>query len=202
MALISKVHIANMALGNLGATSTIETFTEASAEAQQADLWYDYSRLQALEAFNWSFARKRLTLASHGDDPPDIWGYRYQYPADCVIIRKLQNPITADDEADAIPYEIEVDDAKETKTILTNLEDAVAIYTFDLETTALFTPLFVELLASVLAYHMAMSITGDKEIRRAMQEAYSILLLQAPTSNANEQVMKPIREAEWIRGRV
>jgi hypothetical protein len=211
---ISKVTIGNMALSNIGARSNIEDLTEDSAEAQAINLWYDFSRQQVLESFDWSFARKRLTLATHADVPPDgVWGYRYQYPSDALIIRYLQNPTnsgstdtifsdrTDGDTGDAVPYQIEVDDAKETKTILTNLESAIGVYTFDLETTSLFSGLFIETLAANLGYHVSHSLTGKAEIRKEQYERFLELLALAPAVNANEEVQKPPRQADWIRGR-
>ena len=201
MATISPVRIANMALSNIGASSTIESLTEESTEAKQANLWYDWSRLQVLELHDWSFARKRRILANHSEDPPDIWGYRYQYPDDCVIMMFLQNPALDADTADAVPFDIESDDAKETKTILTSLEDAVGVYTFDQVTTSLFTPLFVEMLAAMLSYHMAFSITGDRGNQEAQLQKLLLLGQQATDVNSNEEVKKPPRDAEWHRGR-
>jgi len=106
MASISKVTIANFALGNIGARDSIESFDEASTAARQAKLWYDFSRVQALEGFDWSFARKRQALAlieevPTGDPVAYEWAYRYQYPSDCVSARYIVNPAGKD--ADAVP---------------------------------------------------------------------------------------------------
>ncbi len=213
MATISKVKIGNMALSNIGARSSIEDLTENTAEAQQINLWYDFARGEALESFDWSFARKRLTLALHADDPPDgVWAYRYQYPADALVMRFIENPTntgsveainTAWDNngSDAVMYQVEVDDAKESKTILTNLESAVGVYTFDLQTTSLFSKLFIQTLAANLGYHIAMALTGKKDIRKEQYDRFLELLTFAPAANANEEVQKKPREAEWIRGR-
>ncbi len=213
MATISKVKIGNMALSNIGARSSIEDLTENTAEAQQINLWYDFARGEALEAFNWSFARKRLTLALHADDPPPgVWAYRYQYPADALVLRFIENPTNTGSSdsifqqydsvgSNAVPYNIEVDDAKESKTILTNLEDAVGVYTFDLETTSLFSKLFIQTLAANLGYHIAMALTGKSDIRKEQYDRFLELLTFAPAANANEEVPKAPREAEWIRGR-
>lgn len=201
MAAISKVKIANMSLSNIGARSSIESFTEGSAEARQIDLWYDYSRQAVLEAFDWSFARKRLTLATHSEDPPDdVWLYRYQYPVDCISARSLVNPLGED--ADAIPFELEVSADGLTKTILTDLDDAVLVYTFDLELTSLFSAFFVDTLAAHLAYKIAISLTGKVSLRDKMLNEYRIFLIQAPVHNANERMSKPPRDAESIRVRV
>lgn len=215
MATISKVKIGNMALSNIGARSSIEDLTENTAEARQINLWYDFARGEALEAFDWSFARRRLTLALHADDPPDgVWGFRYQYPADALVMRFLQSPSNAastdtifqawDTETtagNAVPYVIEIDDAKESKTILTNLEDAIGVYTFDLETTSLFSKLFIQTLAANLGFHIAMALTGKSDIRKEQYDRFLELLTFAPAANANEEVPKAPREAEWIRGR-
>jgi|TARA_Y100000310_G_scaffold171987_2_gene172108 hypothetical protein len=197
---ISAVKIANLALSNLGARSSIESFTEETAEANEADLWYNFSREAVLAAYDWSFARKRLTLASHSEDPPDgVWAYRYQYPADCLVARYLVNP--AGSGADAVPFEIEADSTGETKTILTDLDDAVLVYTWKLEITDLFSPHFVLCLSFLLAHHMALALTGKKAIRDDMLNRFLLLLLQADAQNANEMVDKPPREAESIRAR-
>ena len=77
MSVVSQVLIANMALSNIGTKSEIASLDENSVEAKQCKLWYDLSRKQALEAFDWGFARKRLTLALHADDAAkalqDLW---------------------------------------------------------------------------------------------------------------------------------
>src|SRR3546814_8520623 len=111
----SKVQICNMALSHIGSKSTIESVDEPSAAAQQCRLWYEMARRQALGAYNWTFARKRLALAIHNDDPPEgLWNFRYQYPADCLKAREIENPGGPD--MDAIKYEIETSlDRKSTR---------------------------------------------------------------------------------------
>jgi len=196
---ISKVLICNMSLSNIGAKSTIESITELSTEAKACNLWYDFSLKQALEAFNWSFARKRFTLAAHGDDAPeDIWAYRYQYPSDCVAAREIVNPAGKD--ADAVPFEVQISDDG-TKSILTNLDDAELIYTFLQENTTMFSAHFVEMFSYILAAHISFSITGKRTIKGDMLAMARSLLRVAPAQNAREATEEPIREAEWIRGR-
>ena len=200
MAVISKVRICNMALSNVGASSALESLTDGSAEAETCDLWYDYSRLQALAGYDWNFARRRLTLATHSDDPPDgVWAYRYQYPSDCVAFRKIQNP--SGDRAAPVPFEIEVSDDLGTKSILTDLDDAVGVYTFDLETVTLFSPFFVEMFSFALSSHIAFALTGKQALRTEMLKTFSALQRSAPAVNANEQMEGLPKEASWIEGR-
>ncbi len=198
--IISEVKIANMALALLGVRSTIENFTENTVEANQAQLWYDLSRQQVLEAFDWNFARKRLTLAAHSEDPPDgVWEYRYQYPADCLHFRKINNP--SGDAVDAIPFDVESDATGQTKSILTDLEDAIGVYTFDLESPVFFSPLFIDALSTRLAAHIAIALTGKAVIRDGMFKLSEAIIAQAAAHSANEQVASPPRDADHIRGR-
>jgi len=208
---ISEVRICNMALSRIGAASSIESLTEASAEANACNLWYNYSRRQALAANDWGFARKRAALTTHSDDPPSgIWAYRYQYPSDCNILRKIQNPtgsaalLWAQDahaNADAIPFSIELDDSQETKSILCDLDEATAVYTFDLTNVTLFSEYFVSMLAIAIAANIAFSITGNPDIENTMVGRFNALAAIAGAADSNEQVGKPPRDAEWIRGR-
>jgi hypothetical protein len=196
---ISEARIASMALSNIG-HSGVESLTGTEAGAKECDLWYDFSRKQALAVNDWNFARRRLTLATHSDDPPaGVWAYRYQYPSDCIALRKIQNP--AGEAADAISFEIELSDDQSTKSILTDLDDAVGIYTMNLTEVTLFSEFFVQLLSFALAAQVAYPLTGKQEVRTAMIETFRNMSLVAPAVNANEQVGSKPRDAEWIRER-
>ena len=107
MAIISKAKIYNMALSKVGAAGNIEDTDDGSSEADECNIWYDFSLLQSLEAHDWHFARTRLTLATHSDDPPSgVWDFRYQYPSDCVAFRRISNPLG--DQKLPVPFDIEV----------------------------------------------------------------------------------------------
>lgn len=200
MASISKVKIANLALSNIGAKSSIESLTENSAEAQECNLWYDVALELALEAYDWSFARTRLTLATHSDDPPDgVWEYRYQYPSDCVKLRSLVNPLGPD--ADPVPFTVETSEDGLTKSILTDLDDAVAVYTRLQTQTSMFSLYFVFTLAAALAHLIAFTLTGKTTIQDSWQERYLAYIRDASSHDANETVGKPPRESEVVRGR-
>lgn len=197
---LSTVQIGNMALSAIGARSTIESLSEDTVEAQQINLWYNTARKQTLAAFDWTFARKRATLSAHSEDPPDaVWSYRYQYPVDCVAAREIENPLGWD--ADAVPFEIEVDSTGETKSILTDQEDAVLVYTFDQAAPVMFSSHFDITLAHLLGWYIAYSLTGSTKVQDAMLERYNLLVLQAPVHDANERVGRSPRDAPWIRDR-
>ena len=204
---VSDTGIANMALSHVGAKSTIENLEEKSAGARQCRIWYDYSRIMVLEAHDWNFARKRRTLALHGDtisetssDPlAGVWGYRYEYPDDCVMARKIQNPNAPP--GDATPFAVEGSLSGSEKTILTDLQDAVLVYTWDQASTNMFSPQFVLALSHLLAHHIAFSLTGNRKIKIDELKIFQGLVVVAAGANANEGVEPPPRDADWIRAR-
>jgi hypothetical protein len=201
VAAISVAKIGNLALSNVGTRSTIEIIDEASPEAKQVKLWYDFSREQALKVYDWSFARKRLILALHGVAPPDEYSFRYQYPVDCLVIRKLINPYGRD--LDAIHYTIEsaTDAGATTKSVLTDLAQATVVYTADVQDPTLFSPFFVELLATLLGHHIAFALTGDRRVKGDLFTLYRGMVDAAPMHDANEAVAESPRDAEWVRAR-
>lgn len=203
---ISNVTISNMSLSHLGTNSSIESMTEASSEANQANLWYDYSLRQVLEAYDWSFSRKRMSMAlleniSDTDTDPAYyeWVYRYQYPSDCLAMRKISNPNGITD--DAIPFEVEASEDNQTRTVFTNMEDAIAVYTFLNTSPAMYSAHFIETLSVLLAHRMAFSITGSRTVASDMMSLYQGMIRVAPAHDANERMDPPPRDAEWVRGR-
>ena len=208
---ITKTFIANMALSHIGKDG-IEDFNEKSAAARAIRDFYDHARRQALEAFNWNFARKRAALALSSDAPPDgVWAFRYQYPVDCVVIRYLQNPgstlfVPRDwgypgTETDAIAFQIEVGSTGGERTILTNLENAVAIYTFDQQICGVYSQFFIDMLSHLLASQIAIRLTGKRSLKADEINTYNALVRIGPAHNAQEGLSEPPRDAEWVRGR-
>ena len=195
-----------MALSHLGAGS-IESIEADEPIAVQCRIWYDVCRRQVLEAFDWGFARRRQEMALHGDtistssnDPlAGVWGFRYQYPADALVLRKIQNPNAPPD--DTTPFAVETSLDGQEKTVLTNIPEAVAVYTFDLQDTGMFSSLFIRALSHLIASSIGFSIEGKQKITQQQGQAYQLTLLGATASNANESADPPPREAESIRGR-
>lgn len=200
MALVSSVQIANMALSKIGARSNIESFTEDSAEAFECDLWYNFSLEQALSVYNWSFARKSLTLAEHADAAPKKrWAFRYMYPSDCVKARYIENPAGVD--ADPVPFRVELSDDSSQKTIVTDQEDAVLIYTARVQNPALYSPFFIDFLATVLASRIAWTLSGKQFLVDKYSQEAEVMSRVAPAMDAQEQIDRDSRDAEHIRAR-
>lgn len=207
MAEVSETLIANMALTHVGAENDIESLDEETPEAKAVRTWYAFAREQALEAFDWSFARKRVILTLHGDvistttnEPlAGVWGFRYKYPGDCVVARKIQHPNAPPD--DALPFEIELSLDGTEKTIVTNVENAVLVYTFNQAATNLFTPGFVLAFSFAIAMNIAFTLTSKLTLKKEMERSFATAINHAAANMLNEEVKEPPRDADWIRDR-
>lgn len=210
MSLVSPVQIANMALSHIGAKDTIESFDEASVEARTAKIWYNHARLSSLEAHDWTFARKRLELALDEEDPPVDWDFRYQYPADCIVARRIVNFAQYNyrnwngafhDEMDAVPFEVELSSTGDRRTVLTNMDEAVLLYTRNMADTYMFSNHFVHAMSYALAGYMAFKLTGKLSVKQTMEEMFFRTINMAAVVDANEGIARAPRDAEWIRVR-
>jgi hypothetical protein len=195
----SRVVIARLALSNIGSNSRIEEIGENSAEGKEVELWFDTARQQALEAYDWSFARKRQTLAQHADAAPtQEWSYRYQMPADALVPRHIENPLGKD--VPPIPFDVEAS-SDGSLSILTNVQEACLVYTEDVLQPTLFSSFFVVTMAHLLASYIALPLTGSIPIRDGQIQAYISLLRTASAHDANKRVPDAPKDADFIQGR-
>lgn len=201
MAGVSDTTIVNLALSHLRKEDPVSNlYTETSAAARNMRRWYDAARQQFLSEFNWSFAKKRQTLATHSDGEPDEgdWAYRYQEPSDMLVARYLVPPGGTED--DAVPYERCVS-TDGTMCLLTNLDDAVLVYTFDNTNPAMYSAHGRIAFSYLLAQYGAGVLTGKQTLVDKMAQAYYNMALVGAVTDGNQQVSREPRDADWIRGR-
>jgi hypothetical protein len=196
----SIVSICNMSFDHLG-SDIIEALypVEKTPNSKRAKRWFDISRRAVLEGFDWNFARRQKLLNLSSDDAPADWQYRYDWPADCVAPRRIWNPLG--ENAPAIPYTQLMGSNGVTRTILTNMPEAELVYSFDQTAVELFPASFTTLLSYMLAANMGYAITRKQGVRDEMLKAYWNSARFIPGTDANQQVPKNERDADWITGR-
>lgn len=202
MAAITNLTIANMALSHIGAQVTLATFPTAASTGiinEAVYLWYDISRRQILEAYDWGFARQRSAiLTDHADVPDDgIWAYRYDLPTDLLAVRRIQNPTNVG--SNAIPYDIEVSLTEGTLSLQTNVDDAIIVYTFDQTDPTFYSDMFTNALSHLLAANIAYPITRKRSLKADHIGLYNRAMPAAAAHDANERVEDEPRDADWIR---
>lgn len=204
----NQTDIANMALSHLGVGTTIENLeTDRSAEAKSVRTFYDSARKELLRLTPWPFATKYATLSlitsSEDDDhETDDWGFVYQYPSDCVFMRRIATGFMVDTRDSLIDYELVHNNTG--IRIYTDQEDARIEYTKDVETVQLFPPDFVQALSLRIAAYIAPRITGQDSGRmgdRALkfyQLSYSIAAATALNEVQNRR--EPESDLARVRG--
>lgn len=212
----AKLDIWNMALGHIGESEQIQSPTERTKAAAQCRRFYDTSRRSMLENFPWTFAQRALPLALVSDAPKIGYGFTYQKPVDSVRIWSVcpESGVRPWLSMGAdlwlrqnegyglvmpqVPWRVL------GQQLLTDLEDAYAIYIADVEDTLQFPPLFVGALSWTLAAEIAPPMLGAQGITAAERIAAQAAQIrdQAWASSLNQQgadpaMVSPAIQARW-----
>lgn len=211
----SEVEICNLALSNIRAGS-INSFTEASLQAQQCKLKYPFLRDMLLRDVPWSFAHKVDTLAVLTDDLFN-WVYSYQYPSDCLYINRLiLNYEAFGDTGDGVTRSRHIEEIytpdldKQVKYELQNVDGNRVIaanepelkisYRKKVTDPNLFDSLFIQAFVQLLTSELAIPIVGAEVGRQLRADAYQLYqgyILEATAATMNESYIEP-RDSDFI----
>lgn len=193
---MSKVLIGRQSLALIGRPG-IESFTENSPEARQVAIWYDPARQECLSAYNFTFNRKTVALATHPTEPTDNWLYRYAVPSNSLRVWKL----FSEGSKQAQPFEISL--VGEELTILSNTPNAYIQYGFDLENTNLFSPGFIRALRYLIAHYLAPNLNGEVGVKQSttLLQAHTLYLKMAAAEDANGEMDREEEEPSVLKVR-
>jgi len=197
----SAVSICNLALIQVGA-QTISAFTEQTREARLCNQIYEYSKDSVLRAHDWNFARCRVDLGLLATTFTN-WSYTYAYPSDCLVARKIVNPLGSgntqtyydyEDETyrttGQLPYDI-MRTSTGSKVVVTNIADAELEYTARIDDANMFDSMFIDALILRLASDLASPLRADRRVAGDFYQKYQYTIREARTDNANEGVTPP-----------
>lgn len=182
----SKIDIANMALTLIG-TQTIAALTSENDRARTINRVYDHCRRAVLRLGRWNFAKAHTpaVMSQLSGDTVFGWEFVYQRPANCIYINRLysegDNDITKPP-----PFEEIIAPVSGNRAIVTDLEDARAIYTFDFTDTSKFDDAFTDAFIIKLAATVALPLTGDKQIAGGMSQQFSAVVSDALRLNYSQ----------------
>lgn len=159
----TSLTICNQALALLGEKETLVTDLDNPANKPErlCALFYHNARREMLRYTDWRVARKVDDLVVISGDPEleDRWEYKYTVPTD--LLKPLRVTDTADYSRSGYPYEM-MTQSDGTHVLLTNIEDAYLVYTYDLTTATTFTEDMITVLMYMLAIKLARAIVGAK----------------------------------------
>jgi hypothetical protein len=115
-----------------------------------------------------------------------------------VAPRRIINP--AGSEEDDPPYKI-FRSADGTRSIVTDVDDAVLIYTRNETDITLFTPHFIVAFTYLMASFLAPALTRKTEKKANMTSMYLGSILVAGAQEGNQETDRTPRDAEHIRYR-
>lgn len=174
----STVEVVNTALELIAAQSRITSLTDGSAPANAAQVIYQPVVQLMMREMDPAFARFTATLTLSGAvTPVPPWAFEYFYPADCVRLRQIRpvagsydinnpQPIRANVAFDIIAN-------VNTKVILTNQANALAVYTSSTPPESLWDGVFAEAVSRRLANPLAMALSGRPDFAKEILEESS-----------------------------
>lgn len=163
----TEVEVCNQALLYTGTGQTINSLTENTMESRACKVHSGKTRVALLQAFPWKFATKRATLALLAGEARTGWAYTYELPSDCISPRFLWAGSRMPNAIDKIPFDIETVSAASGAVaglcLLTDQKAAELIYTADVRTVSLWSPLFVDAVAWALAVKLCLILPVKPE---------------------------------------
>ncbi len=160
MSAVSQVSICNLALTFLGA-KRINALDENSNNARACNAVYDLSLEEVLMENNWTFAQKRIALATVTGDPvftDDGVSVIYQKPVDCLKVNftNTENALVK----------------LEGDKILSDTAGLKIIYTFLNTDPQSYTKKFVNALATLISRNIAYAITSSRSMVKEQGQLY------------------------------
>lgn len=191
----TEVDICNMALAYLGDRATVSSINppEGSAQADHCARFYPIARAQLLSEYPWAFALKRTKLAKLAT-PVATEGNSFTLPQDCVRLVSV-HAVGAPEVDSILDYDFESFNGY--VIINCQAEEIFVKYVSSTTAESMFTPVFADTLAHLLASKLAGSLVpGTSGIKLAQEE---LKLYRAFVAEAIKQDASQIYERDAYR---
>jgi len=160
--MLSRLDIANLALGKLGVSLTISDFNnDISNQAKIVRRHYKVALDELLEKHEWNFATKYAALTLVSEDAESPYRYLYSVPSDLLILREIAAKDQFTDLERYEDYKVRWEEQYEASgaiRVRTNQPDAWGKYTVAIVETFNFPSHFGRALAAQLALEIAPSL--------------------------------------------
>lgn len=160
----TDVSICNLALARVGVREFIDSLDGAEAEAQACKVLYAHCRDTLLASFPWPFAQRRASLALVAGAERTNWTYAYALPADYLGGQAITGATRTPSSDARVSFTVE-GDATSGRLLLADQEDIEFVYTAAVTDPALFSPLFADALAWLLARELSVTIPNKADYR-------------------------------------
>lgn len=178
--MITKIHICNLALAQLG-QSPILSLEQENEKARRLNLFYAPVRDEVLRTHNWAFAAAQEPLTLLEEEADNQGRFVYKYPADCLFMRRV-----FDQGNPRLPFEEFFRADLHSRVVLTPSGKAYGEFTRRITDENLFDSAFIKSFSLALACDLAVSLTADTQLSAQLLQKYTVSLQEARRSNASE----------------
>jgi hypothetical protein len=189
----SFTDIANMSIGHLGETKSIQNLddtSESSVSAKALRRFKEPALRSMLRMFPFGFAQARgVALPGEQATPDAEYPYSYQYPPDCIWFDRVSNGTPH--RLPKIPHLISGDPTTKSLLIRTSIPGALGHWTFYHDDPAFWPEDFVVAYSFYWAHFAAPQITGGDKAglgQRALSLFYEVYLPLAQAHDGNETI--------------
>jgi hypothetical protein len=199
------IAICNRALLRCGSSVKITSFAQLTKEARVCGALYAPMRDKLLEMYDWKFARTRKVLVTSSSAVRNGWLASYDLPADCLAPRRIWNGEVRSRPEDEIPFETESNDLGTGQILLCNVEstttDPELIYTRGIVDPTLFSNLFADALAWLLADELVVPLTVSPTASAALDGKFEKAFALGVAMDSRQAMDVPRPESEFIQAR-
>lgn len=198
---MSKVQICNRGASQYLGVGRINSFSEASPQAEQYELHYDDLRKSLLEKHWWVFATGIQRLAQVENDRPNEWAFKYVQPGNIIKVRWV-NELSAATQLAAAGKNPDTPRKMVEGYIYSNVADASVEFTKNEENTDLMPQYFKEALSGMVAAAVAMPITQSVSRAKFASDQAGLRIDEAIAHDEDETplILLPYAEYHEARG--
>ena len=194
----TRTEVCNLAISHLAIGEPISNWeTDASKEAEALRRFYKPCRDTMLRDIDWSFAKKYAQLSLVEADPVTEWAYSYQYPSDCLFLRKVRGAARTDTDETKVAYE------RVGQYIYCDESPCNVKYTERLADDSELPEDFAVAFALRLALEVAPRVIGGDlaAITKRLNELYVFELANAKQNDANEAGWEKPQDGDYLSSR-
>lgn len=226
---MGPVNVVNIALTEIGAKATVSSInpSDGSNEANIASTLYQPKMDALMRSAHWNCCRKQLALTllkavvidgvASDDPPPQPWLYEYAYPSDCLKARYIMPirtiaaegvPLTTYDNmvpvlyaGSAVRYAVATDtvNGNVRRVILTNMPQAILVYTARIDNPDLWDPHFLNAATSSLGAWMVTPLSMKQALIKTQIAIAQSIIAEARVSDGNEGLTSADHYPDWMR---
>jgi|TARA_R110000822_G_scaffold297415_1_gene420011 hypothetical protein len=190
----SETDIANVALRLVGGTR-ITSLTQGTPNANAVQDLYSIIRDELME-FPWNFATKRVQLAKSTTAPSFGYDNAFSLPADWIFTISVH-----DNDASSGTMDYRHEQVGSQNVIVTDVESAYLVYTYQEQDPNIMTPAFRRALASALARDLAITVANSNVLEDQLGKRAIKDLARAKSLDAMGSFPEPRPRGSWANSR-